>query len=80
MENRMLNIIQDYVDLRSKIKNKDNGYANIGCVAVSSNKKNHCLDIISIIFRIKHVVIIMIQYMQRLIVCKDLKNVIRLKK
>ncbi len=42
MENRMLNIIQDYVDLRSKIKNKDNGYANIGCVAVSSNKKNHC--------------------------------------
>ena len=28
--------------IMSKIKNKDNGYANIGCVAVSSNKKNHC--------------------------------------
>jgi hypothetical protein len=38
----MSNIIQEYVDFRSKIKNDHNGYAYIGCVAVSSNKKNYC--------------------------------------
>ena len=34
------NIIEEYVDLRSKIKNNHNGYSKLGCVAFSTKLKH----------------------------------------
>ena len=37
------NIINEYVDLRSKINNSHNGYAKIGCVAFSPKLNHQCV-------------------------------------
>jgi len=38
--NYLLNIIDDYVSLRSKISNNHNGHSKLGCLAFS-NKLKH---------------------------------------
>jgi len=38
--NTLFNIISEYIELRSKIKNNHNGYSKLGCVAFSP-KLNH---------------------------------------
>jgi len=36
----LLNIIEDYIELRSKIPNNHNGYSKLGCVAFSPKLKH----------------------------------------
>jgi hypothetical protein len=38
--NTLFNIISEYIELRSKIKNNHNGYSKLGCVAFSPKLKH----------------------------------------